>query len=912
MAKSAKPAKPVSTSGKTSQWVYFFGGGKADGTGGMKDLLGGKGAGLAEMSKAGVPVPPGFTITTEVCNRYYSDGPKVVDQVFPMALAAMARVEKLMGRKFGDPANPLLVSVRSGAKFSMPGMMDTILNLGLNDETVQGLIKVSNNPVFGWDCYRRFIQMFSNVVLEIDHHHFEHELNKLKQKQGFTADNELGAADWQKVVGLYKALVRKTIKKDFPQDAREQLRLAVTAVFKSWNNDRALIYRRMNDIPHDLGTAVNVQAMVFGNLNDKSGTGVGFTRDPATGEKVFYGEFLIKAQGEDVVAGIRTAEPIAKLKTVLPQAYKQLQDITTRLEKHYRDLQDFEFTIEDGRLFMLQTRNGKRTGFAAIKAAVDMVSEKLIDKKEAIRRMEPQFLDQLLHPVFDPQSRKSHTVLARGLPASPGAASGHIVFTSAEAVKWKHHKKDVILVRQETSPDDIEGMYAAKGVLTLTGGMTSHAAVVGRQMGLPSVVGCGSARLDEKKKLLMVGGQTLKEGEWLSIDGTTGEVLAGHVRTIPSEVVQVVMGKLKPSQSALYQQFNQIMLWADEIRRLKVRTNADTPEDAALAVAFGAEGIGLCRTEHMFFDPVRVPIMQAMILAESREDREKFLAKLEPMQEDDFLGIFKAMDGRPVTIRLLDPPLHEFLPKREELMLEIQRLELKGASEASLKKKKRLLDRVQQLHEFNPMLGLRGCRLSLLMPEITEMQVKAILGAAIRLEKQGKKVVPEIMVPLTGHVNEMKEMKKLIDGAAKESFERTGQKVRYLVGTMIEIPRAAITAHELAHYAEFFSFGTNDLTQMTFGFSRDDAGKIIRHYTDNDIFRHDPFETIDQDGVGEFIRIARDKGKSTRKNLKLGICGEHGGEDKSVAFCHRAGLDYVSCSPYRVPLARLSAARAAL
>jgi pyruvate,orthophosphate dikinase len=878
------------------KYVYFFGNGKADGNGNMKDLLGGKGAGLAEMTNAGVPVPPGFTITTEVCNLFYELGKRVPDGLDGDMREYMKKMEDALGGKFkfGDVERPLLVSVRSGSKFSMPGMMDTVLNLGLNDKTINGLIRMSGNERFAWDAYRRFFQMFGNVVMGIEKDAFEHLIHEAKKKKKVKLDLELTAEDLKGLVVKFKAKVKQVTKRDFPQDPWEQLIMARDAVFGSWNNPRAITYRKLNDIPGNLGTAVNIQAMVFGNMGETSATGVGFTRDPSTGAKVFYGEYLTNAQGEDVVAGIRTPHPIADLEKEMPQVYKQLRDITNRLEKHYRDVQDFEFTVQEGTLFMLQTRTGKRTAHAAVKIAVDMVQEGLISKEEAILRVEPASLDQLLHPVIDPKAKIE--VIAKGLPASPGAASGMVAFTADEAVKWAK-KQPVILVRPETTPDDIHGMDAAKGILTARGGMTSHAAVVARGMGKPCVAGCESIRVDLKTERFTVGKKTVKVGDWVTIDGGTGRVILGKVPTV------------EPTVSG---DFGTLMKWADEVRTLGVRANADIPRDAKMARQFGAEGIGLCRTEHMFFAAERLPIVQQMILADTTEAREKALAKLQPMQRSDFKGLFETMEGYPVTVRLLDPPLHEFLPKREELMVEIAVMKAKKAAKAVVAKKEKLLHRVEDLHEFNPMLGHRGCRLGIVYPEITRMQAAAIIEAACDLAKKGKKVIPEIMVPLVGMVKELKNQKDLIKATADEVMKKKGVTVDYKIGTMIELPRAAIVADEIAKEAEFFSFGTNDLTQTTYGFSRDDAGKFINYYTENNIMDKDPFQTLDQEGVGRLVRMGVDKGRSTRKDLKVGICGEHGGDPASVEFCYRTGLNYVSCSPYRVPIARLAAAHAKL
>jgi pyruvate,orthophosphate dikinase len=878
------------------KYIYFFGSGKADGSGTMKGLLGGKGAGLAEMTNAGVPVPPGFTITTEVCNLFYELGHRMPDGLDDEMHDYMSKIEDALNGKFrfGDSERPLLVSVRSGSKFSMPGMMDTVLNLGLNDRTIHGLIRMSGNERFAWDAYRRFIQMFGNVVMDIEKEVFEHIIHEVKKKKKVNLDIELTADDLKGLVEKFKAKVKQVAKREFPQEPWEQLIMARDAVFGSWNNPRAITYRKLNDIPGNLGTAVNVQAMVFGNMGETSATGVGFTRNPSTGGKEFYGEYLTNAQGEDVVAGIRTPHPIADLEKEMPQVYGQLRDITNKLEKHYRDVQDFEFTVQEGTLFMLQTRTGKRTAQAAVTIAVDMVSEGLISKEEAVLRVEPASLDQLLHPIIDPKAKIE--VIAKGLPASPGAASGKVVFTADEAVK-QAKKGNVILVRPETTPDDIHGMDAAKGILTARGGMTSHAAVVARGMGKPCVAGCESIKVDLKAEKFTVGKYTVKLGDSITIDGGTGRVIIGKVPTKDPEVSG---------------DFGTLMKWVDEIRTMGVRANADIPRDAKMARQFGAEGIGLCRTEHMFFAEDRLPIVQQMILAEDTEMREKALAKLLPMQRSDFKGLFESMAGFPVTIRLLDPPLHEFLPKREDLMVELAVMQAKKASKASISKKTKLLRRVEELHELNPMLGHRGCRLGIVYPEITRMQTRAIIEAACELAKKDKKVVPEIMVPLVGIKKELQNQKDLIKKTAEEVMQKKGVKVDYLIGTMIELPRAAVIADEIAKEAEFFSFGTNDLTQTTFGFSRDDAGKFINYYTEHNILDKDPFQTLDQEGVGMLVKMGVAKGRGTRPNLKVGICGEHGGDPASVEFCYRAGLNYVSCSPYRVPIARLAAAHARL
>ncbi len=898
-------------------YVYAFGEGKADGDGKMKDTLGGKGAGLAEMSRTGVPVPPGFTVSTEVCNIYFQNNNTVPEEIEKQVDGKLAQLEQRMGQKLGDPENPLLVSVRSGAKFSMPGMMDTILNLGLNDETVEGLVTKSSNPRFAYDCYRRFIQMFGSVVLEIPKDEFEHVFDSQKKRAKAKFDTDLTAADLKNVIAEYKKLVQKKTGQPFPQDAREQLTMARNAVFRSWWNPRAGYYRRMNKIADELGTAVNVQAMVFGNMGDKCATGVGFTRNPATGEKAFYGEFLINAQGEDVVAGIRTPRPIDELEQEMPEAYQQLREITGKLEQHYKDIQDFEFTIENEKLFMLQTRNGKRTGPAAVRIAVDMVDEGLISKSDAILRVDPQQLDQLLHPVLDPASKKSLKLIAKGLPASPGAAVGHIVFTADEAV-IQAKKQPVILVRKETVPDDIHGMEVAKGILTGRGGMTSHAAVVARGMGAPCIAGAEELSVDEARKQMTVRktGQVLNEGDWISVDGSTGEVFAGQANTREADPTSGIMAKF--------------MSWADEFRgKFGVRANADIPRDANVARKFGAEGIGLCRTEHMFFGPGRIEQMQAMILARDEKSRKKPIAKLLPLQRKDFAGLFEAMDGFPVVIRTLDPPLHEFVPKREDLMVDVATLpfaDIKhkrtlvekyaqfGAEVKTLKTVlPDLLRRVEELHEFNPMLGHRGCRLGITYPEITEMQARAIFEAVVLVAKKGVKVIPEVMIPLVGSVKEFEDQKAIVKRVADEVLAAAGlTDQKYMIGTMIEIPRAALTADLIAAEAEFFSFGTNDLTQTTMGLSRDDYTKFSKDYEDKKIFQADPFAVLDQEGVGQLIKMAVEKGRKARKDLEVGICGEHGGEPSSVEFCYRIGMDYVSCSPYRVPIARLAAAQAAL
>jgi len=894
------------------KYVYFFKQGLAEGNKDMRDILGGKGANLAEMAGIGLPVPPGFTVSTEVCNLFLKSGNRLTEQVQEEILANLRKLEEATGQKFGDPQNPLLVSVRSGAKFSMPGMMDTILNLGLNDQTVEGLALKSDDRRFALDCYRRLIQMFSDVVLQVEKRKFEEILKEVKQESNVNQDYELSPEALEGLIVRYKELVKQKTGRDFPQDVYEQLFMAVSAVFNSWNNPRAITYRRLNHIPDDLGTAVNVQQMVFGNFGPHSGTGVGFTRNPATGEKEIFGEYLINAQGEDVVAGIRTPFPIKELAHQMPEAFQELVEITTSLEKHYRDAQDFEFTIQEGKLYMLQTRNGKRTGMAAVKIAVDMVHEGLITKEDALRQVDPQALDQLLHPVFDFQEKQKREVLAKGLAASPGAATGQVVFTAEEAVEWKERGNKVILVREETSPDDIHGMSASQGILTATGGMTSHAAVVGRQMGKPAVVGCGILQLNPEQKYMKVDSTVVREGDWISIDGTTGEVLVGKITTKPSEIIQVLRGELKAEDSPLYQYFKELLSWADEVRRLGVRANADTPEDARLAFAFGAEGIGLARTEHMFFEAERLPYIKKMILSQSEDERRAALAKLLPFQKKDFYELFKAMEGHPVTIRTLDPPLHEFLPKKEELMVELTELKCKGAEKEKIEELEKLLDRVKALAEFNPMLGHRGCRLGITYPEIIEMQARAIFEAACELAKEGEPVNPEIMVPLVSSVQELAHQKEIIVSVAKELMEKYGVKLNYHVGTMIEIPRAALTADEVAQEAEFFSFGTNDLTQTTFGISRDDGVAFINHYLTHGMWSDNPFETIDVSGVGKLMDWAVKNGRETRPDLKVGICGVHGGDPRSIYFCHQINLNYVSCSAYQVPIARLAAARAVL
>ena len=871
----------------SKKYVYLF----SEGDASMRDLLGGKGANLAEMTKLGLPVPQGFTVTTEACTRYYQDGKTIAPEIVEQIYEYMAKLEEITGKKFGDPTNTLLVSVRSGARVSMPGMMDTILNLGLNDETVEGLAKATNNERFAYDSYRRFIQMFSDVVMGIDKNKFEAILDEVKEENGAKFDTDLTAENLKEVVKRFKELYKKEMGVDFPQDPKEQLLEAVKAVFRSWDNPRAIVYRRLNDIPSDWGTAVNVQSMVFGNMGNDSGTGVAFTRNPATGEKALFGEFLMNAQGEDVVAGIRTPQPISTLKETMPEVYNQFVEIAEKLEKHYKDMQDIEFTIERGKLYMLQTRNGKRTAQAALKVAVDLVAEGLIDEKTAVLRVDPKQLDQLLHPTFEPNALKAAKPVAKGLPASPGAASGKVYFTADEAIEAaKSRGEKVILVRTETSPDDIEGMSVAQGILTTRGGMTSHAAVVARGMGTACVVGCGDAKIDEQAKVMRIGDIEVHEGDYISIDGSTGNVYIGEIKTVTPELTG---------------DFATLMSWADKYRKLKVKTNADIPRDAKVAVQFGAEGIGLCRTEHMFFDEDRIPAMREMIVSKTEEQRRKALEKLLPMQRSDFEGLFEVMGEFPVTIRLLDPPLHEFLPHTDEEIKELA--ENMGITFEELKAT------VESLKEFNPMLGHRGCRLAITYPEIAEMQTRAIIEAAINVKKKtGKDVKPQIMIPLVGELKELKYLKDIIVKVADEVIKENNVEIKYLVGTMIEVPRAALTADQIAKEAEFFSFGTNDLTQMTFGFSRDDAGKFLETYYEKKIYEFDPFAKLDQEGVGKLVEMGTKLGRQTRPDLEVGICGEHGGDPSSIEFCHKVGLDYVSASPYRVPIARLVAAQAAI
>jgi pyruvate,orthophosphate dikinase len=950
---SRAPREPETTSGIVpGKAVYFFGDGRAEGNARMRDLLGGKGAGLAEMMNAGVPVPPGYTITTEACRLFFESGGRLPGSVGREEDAMLARLERLLGRRLGDPENPLLLSVRSGSPVSMPGMMDTILNLGLNRATVEGLAKKTRSARFAFDSYRRFVQMFADVVLGVPRARLDAELTAAKKKARAKADVELDEKALRALVRRLLSVVREETGHDFPEDARVQLAQARDAVFRSWHTERAEHYRRLNGIPDTLGTAVNVQAMVFGNLGARSATGVGFTRDPSTGEPSFYGEYLMNAQGEDVVAGIRTPHPIAQMERELPEAFAELKAITERLERHYRDVQDFEFTIEEGRLFMLQTRRAARTGIAALRIAVDMVDEGLLSKREALERVEPDQLDQVLHPVLDLTARKRHARLAKGLPASPGAAAGAVVFTSEEAVE-RGKKERVILVRAETSPDDIAGMHAAAGILTATGGMTSHAAVVARGMGKCCVAGCTELQIDEAKRTLKIGGRVFREGAFLSLDGSTGEVLEGDVPTTDSEVVRVLTGRLKPKQAPLFQRFERLMAWCDEVRRLRVRANADIPRDAQIARSLGAEGIGLCRTEHMFFAADRIPHVVTMILnaKEARQARLRIarieeelagassserpglkqelarakkegstsirdfdgaLAKLLPLQRADFKGLFLAMEGTPVTIRTLDPPLHEFLPKREHLLAELQGLRRAAKGDPRRQRIERTLLRVEELHEFNPMLGFRGCRLGILHPEITRMQARAIFEAAAQVAKSGLPVRPEIMIPLVGDKEELRRQRAEVEAVAQDVMRRLEITIPYTIGTMIEIPRAAVLADEIAAHADFFSFGTNDLTQMSFGFSRDDCGRFLPEYVEAGILPGDPFVSLDIRGVGVLIQRACFAGRRAKPGLKIGVCGEHGGDPASIAFFEQTGLDYVSCSPFRVPVARLAAARAAL
>ncbi|HMJ05200.1 MAG TPA: pyruvate, phosphate dikinase [Chthoniobacterales bacterium] len=906
-----RPARRSPKAGKAPRHVYYFGDGKADGAGNMKPLLGGKGANLAEMTRIGLPVPPGFTITTEVCTYFTEHDRGYPPELEAQVEAALAKVEKSVGKKLGDPETPLLVSVRSGARDSMPGMMDTILNLGMNDAVVEIVAGKTNNPRFAWDSYRRFLQMYGDVVMGVqkrpgeDHDPFEAVIEKIKHKAGVEKDTELSVEELKTMVGGFKALIKERTGKSFPQDPRAQLWGAIGAVFGSWMNDRAIVYRRKYSIPHEWGTAVNVQTMVFGNMGATSATGVAFTRDPASGERVFYGEYLINAQGEDVVAGVRTPHPIAQLAQEMPAAHKALMKVRALLEQHFKDMQDLEFTVEDNRLYILQTRNGKRTGLAAVRIAVEMVEERLISKEDAVRRIPADSLAHLLAPIFDRQSVARAIKIGSGLPAGPGAASGHVVFSAELAVARAEKGEKVVLARIETSPEDLRGMIAAEGILTSRGGVSSHAALVARQMGKVCVCGAAGVQIDYSKRTLSANGVTLKEGDYISIDGTTGEVFAGEVTTAASEIVQVLVDRsLDGKQSPTYQQYAKLMRWVDGFRKLKVRTNADTPEQVVNAVAFGAEGIGLTRTEHMFFEGNRIDAMREMILAESKEARVKALAKLLPYQRKDFIGIFTALRGLPATIRFLDPPLHEFLPHDKEQQLDLSRKI--GVPVEQITR------RVQELHEFNPMLGHRGCRLGIVYPEISEMQARAVFEAAAAVQKKGIKVREEIMIPLVAFPRELKLQIGIVHRVAAEVMKEKKVKLTYLVGTMIEIPRAALVADEIARDAEFFSFGTNDLTQTTLGMSRDDSGTFLPAYAELDIVATNPFASIDQKGVGKLMEMTRDLGRKTRPDIKLGICGEHGGEPSSVKFCHRLGLEYVSCSPFRVPIARLAAAQAAL
>jgi pyruvate, orthophosphate dikinase len=908
-----------------AKYVYFFGGQKAEGDSGMKNLLGGKGANLAEMVNLGIPVPPGFTLTTEVCTTFYENGGKYPDGLDQEVMTHLVSVEKLMEMKFGDPKNPLLLSIRSGARASMPGMMDTVLNLGLNSTTVKALVDLTGNEWFAWDCYRRFVAMYGDVVLGLkpeskeEEDPFEVIIDAKKKARGIKLDIEFSVDDLKTLVSEFKGAIKNKLNLDFPEDPVEQLWGAIGAVFKSWMNARAISYRKLNNIPASWGTAVNVQSMVFGNIGQDSGTGVAFTRNPSTGENAFFGEYLMNAQGEDVVAGTRTPLPINKrqkagsasqcLEEEMPDVYNQLIQVRNTLENHFKDMQDVEFTIQRKKLWMLQTRTGKRTSFAEFKIAVDMVKEGLIDKEEALMRVSPDGLNQILRPIFDPKevekAMKEGRMVARGLNAGPGAATGKIVYNAEDAEAWATKGEKVILVRIETSPEDIRGMNASQGILTSRGGMTSHAALVARQMGKVCVAGCGELDINYKTKTISIMGKTIKEGDYISINGSTGEVFEGQINTIPSEVLRVLIDKtMQPAESQIYQDFGSLMGWADAVRRLGVRTNADQPDQAKVAVDFGAQGIGLCRTEHMFFEGERIDAVREMIIAEDLAGRKKALAKLLPMQKGDFVGLFKVMNGLPVTIRTLDPPLHEFLPHSEKDQKDL-------AAKMGITYEK-LASKVASLQEANPMLGLRGCRLGILYPEITEMQARAIFEAACEVKQSGIDVKPEIMIPLVGDSNELRLQKEVVDKAAKEVFAACNVTTEYKVGTMIEIPRAALTADEIATVAEFFSFGTNDLTQMTFGMSRDDAGKFLRLYVETDILDYDPFQRIDEKGVGKLMKTAVKLGRETRANLKTGICGEHGGEPNTVKFCHRIGLDYVSCSPYRVTVARLAAAQAAI
>jgi pyruvate,orthophosphate dikinase len=918
--KNGIKATPAKATGKAGKRIYFFGGGKAEGSKEMKNLLGGKGANLAEMANIGLPVPPGFTITTDVCTEFYTSGKKLPKGLDAEVRAAVARMEKLVGAKLGDPSNPLLVSVRSGARASMPGMMDTILNLGLNDKTAAGLAKKSDNERFAYDSYRRFVAMYGDVVLGMkpekkeDHDPFDVILAKKKAERGVKLDSELPADALKELVAEFKAEIKARVGVNFPEDPYTQLEGAIKAVFQSWQNDRAILYRRLNNIPAEWGTAVNVQAMVFGNKGSDSATGVCFTRDPASGENMFYGEFLVNAQGEDVVAGIRTPQKIEELGAVLPHAYKQLLDIRKKLEKHYKEMQDIEFTIENGKLYMLQCRNGKRTGFASVRIAVEMVEEKLISKDEALRRVEPEALNQLLRPVFLPSAKKAAVdegrLLAKGLPAGPGAATGKVVFFADEAEELAAKgETDLILCRHETSPEDIRGMNASLGFMTAFGGMTSHAALVARQMGKVCIVGCDALSFDYHARVMNVttanGTVTIREGDWISIDGFTGEVLSGRVETTPSEVIRVLIEKnLDGKEAPVYQRYAKLMSWADGVRRLRVRANADQPDQSTAAVAFGAEGIGLCRTEHMFFGEGKIGPMREMIVAENEADRRRALDKLLPLQREDFAGIFRAMQGRPVTIRTLDPPLHEFLPHDDDGVRDLAAATGKNVDQVKA--------RIEELKESNPMLGHRGCRLGITYPEITEMQARAVLEAAVEVAQEGKPVFPEIMIPLVGTKKELDLQAAVVRKTADAVFKEKGKKVAYSIGTMIEVPRAALTAGEIADTAEFFSFGTNDLTQTTFGLSRDDVPRVLSSYLAQDIYAVDPFVSIDRGGVGSLMKEAVAQGRGKKPKLKLGICGEHGGDPSSVQFCDEIGLDYVSCSPFRLPIARLAAAQATL
>jgi pyruvate,orthophosphate dikinase len=909
--RSSKKTAAKAASTKKNRYVYYFGDGKADGNGSMKPLLGGKGANLHEMTRIGLPVPPGFTITTEVCTYFYDNKKTYPPELEDQVASSLKKIEKSVGKKLGDRDNPLLLSVRSGARDSMPGMMDTILNLGMNDEVVEVVAEKSGNPRFAWDSYRRFLQMYGDVVMGVqkrpgeDHEPFETVIEEIKHEAGAEKDTDLSVEALQTLVERFKQLIKERTGKTFPQDPQQQLWGSIGAVFGSWNNDRAIVYRRKYGIPHEWGTAVNVQTMVFGNRGENSATGVAFTRDPATGEKIFYGEYLINAQGEDVVAGVRTPHPVAHLAKEMPAAHKELLKVRSTLEEHFRDMQDLEFTVEENKLYILQTRNGKRTGFAAVRIATDMVAEKLIKKEEAVGRIPADALSHLLAPIFDRNSVKQAKKIASGLPAGPGAATGRLVFNAKDAVDLAHKGEPVVLARIETSPEDLRGMIAAEGILTARGGVSSHAALVARQMGKVCVCGASALQIDYSAQTLTAGDVTLKQGDFISIDGTAGEVYAGEVKTAASEVVQVLVEKkLDPNKSKVYQEFSSLMGWADKLRKLDVRTNADTPEQVATAIAFGAKGIGLCRTEHMFFEGDRIDAMREMILAETLDERKAALEKLLPYQREDFVGIFRELKGLPATIRLLDPPLHEFLPhapaQQEDLAKKL------GVSA------ERIARRVAELHEFNPMLGHRGCRLGISFPEVTEMQARAIFQAAVEVQKSGTKVKPEVMIPLVGFPKELAVQLEIVHRVAAEVSKESKVKLNYLVGTMIEIPRGAIVADEIARDAEFFSFGTNDLTQTTLGMSRDDSGSFLPHYQELEIVKNNPFATIDRGGVGKLMEIARDQGRKTRPDIKLGICGEHGGDPESVKFCHQLGLDYVSCSPFRLPVARLAAAQAAI